>query len=45
MRTVVASKWSGRSVTCSDFGRLVVEDCGGCSMGEGDGTVSDGDEG
>jgi len=33
------------SITCSDFGRIVVEDCGGGSMGEVDGSLSDGDEG
>lgn len=34
-----------KSHTCSDFGRLVEEDCdcGGCSTGDVDGSVSDGD--
>lgn len=48
MRTSCGKKWwPGRSITCSDFGRLVVEveDCGGRSKGEADGWVSDGDEG
>lgn len=37
--------WQVRSITCSDFGRVVVEDCGGCSKGEAAGSLSDGDEG